>query len=79
MNEARDAARSPEHARPSSRQRQEVTVPSACRTCGIVLKTADRIYCPDCIAVFKQERTDKLVSAARSVLAEMRSGGPVPG
>jgi hypothetical protein len=37
-----------------------------------VLETSDRVYCPDCIPGFKRERTDKLVSAARSALAEMR-------
>jgi hypothetical protein len=51
---------------------------SACRTYGVVLQDADRIYCPDCIPGFKTERTEKLVAAARSVLAEMRSSDVDP-
>jgi hypothetical protein len=31
-------------------------IPSACRTCGVVLEDAERVYCPDCIHVFKAER-----------------------
>jgi CRISPR-associated endonuclease Cas1 len=50
----------------------------ACRTCGVVVEDADRIHCPDCIPDFKTERTEKLVAAARSVLAEMRSSDVDP-
>jgi hypothetical protein len=46
--------------------------PSACRSCGVVLSDAERAYCSDCVPQFKAERTKKLVSAARLVLAEMR-------
>jgi hypothetical protein len=53
--------------------KRSVTVPSACRACGVVLETADRVYCPDCVPGFKLERTEKLVRAARSALKEMRS------
>lgn len=48
-------------------------VPSACRSCGVILSEPERVYCPECIPAFKAERTEKLVSAARSVLADMRA------
>lgn len=50
--------------------RGPATLPSACRTCGIALDTPDRMYCIDCLPEFKADRTQKLVTAARSVLAE---------
>jgi hypothetical protein len=58
--------------RRAGRTDRRVTVPSACRECGVLLETSERVYCPDCLPGFKRERTEKLVSAARSVLAEMR-------
>lgn len=58
--------------------RRRTTPPSACRTCGVVLETSDRMYCPDCVPGFKQERTQKLVIAARSVLEEMRASDHDP-
>jgi CRISPR-associated endonuclease Cas1 len=47
--------------------------PNACRECGVILNDPDRQYCDDCLPTFKDERTKRLVSAARSTLAEMRS------
>jgi len=58
--------------RTGAAQQKTRPIPSACRACGVVLEDADRIYCPDCIPGFKADRTARLVSAARSVLAEMR-------
>lgn len=54
------------------------TIRSACRTCGVILGATDRIYCPECVPGFKEERTKKLVSAARAVLAEMRGSANDP-
>ena len=48
-------------------------VPNACRECGLVLDDRDRQYCDDCLPRFKDERTAKLVEAARAVLGEMRA------
>jgi hypothetical protein len=52
--------------------------PSACRECGIVLSDPERQYCRDCLPTFKDQRTDKLVRAARQVLAEMRASADDP-
>lgn len=53
-------------------------VPSACRECGVVLSDPERQYCGDCLPKFKDQRTDKLVRAARQVLAEMRAAADDP-
>lgn len=53
-------------------------VSSACRECGVVLTNPDRQYCRECLPKFKDERTDKLVRAARGVLAEMRTSADDP-
>jgi CRISPR-associated endonuclease Cas1 len=53
-------------------------IPSACRECGVVLSDPERQYCRDCLPKFKDQRTDKLVRAARHVLAEMRASANDP-
>lgn len=64
--------------RTGAAQQKARPIPSACRRCGVVLEDAERVYCPDCIRAFKEDRTARLVSAARSVLAEMRSSDRDP-
>jgi hypothetical protein len=54
------------------------TVPNACRECGLVLVDPDRLYCDECLPTFKDQRTAKLVGAARAVLAEMRASSGDP-
>ncbi len=53
-------------------------VPSACQECGIVLSNPERQYCRDCLPKFKDQRTIKLVRAARQVLTEMRATADDP-
>ncbi len=53
-------------------------VPSACRECGVVLIDPERQYCRDCLPKFKDQHTDRLVRAARQVLAEMRASADDP-
>jgi CRISPR-associated endonuclease Cas1 len=53
-------------------------IPSACRECGVVLNDPERQYCRDCLPKFKEQHTDKLVKAARQVLAEMRASADDP-
>ena len=53
-------------------------IPSACRECGVVLDDPSRQYCQHCLPRFKDQRTDKLVHAARQVLAEMRTSANDP-
>jgi hypothetical protein len=48
-------------------------VPNACRQCGLILIGYERQYCEDCLPKFKDQRTEKLVGAARAALAEMRA------
>ncbi len=50
----------------------------ACRMCGVVLDRSDRVFCADCLPIFKAERTAKLVEGARSVLAKMRGSEADP-
>jgi hypothetical protein len=57
-------------AKAASRPRR---VPNACRECGLILDGYERQYCGDCLPTFKDQRTEKLVGAARAVLAEMRA------
>jgi hypothetical protein len=52
-------------------------VPNACRECGLILDS-DRVYCEECLPSFKDHRTEKLVGAARGVLAEMRASANDP-
>jgi len=53
-------------ARGSSRSSSRVkSIPSACRSCGVVLDTSDRAYCPDCVPAFEAERTAMLAKAAK--------------
>jgi CRISPR-associated protein Cas1 len=61
-------------SRGSSRSSSRVkTMPSACRSCGVVLDTSDRAYCPDCVPAFEAERTATLVRAAKENLSAMRA------
>jgi len=53
-------------------------LPSACRSCGVVLDGPDRVYCPDCLPEFKAERSAKLATAAKGVLSEMRASARDP-
>jgi CRISPR-associated endonuclease Cas1 len=53
-------------------------VPNACRECGVVLSDPKRQYCRVCLPNFKDQRTGKLIEAARSVLAEMRASPDDP-
>jgi hypothetical protein len=53
-------------------------VASVCRFCGDALGMSDRAYCDGCLPRFKEERTDSLVTAARSTLAEMRASDQDP-
>jgi hypothetical protein len=48
-------------------------VPNACRQCGLILDGYERQYCGDCLPKFKEQRTEKLVGAARAVLVAMRA------
>jgi CRISP-associated protein Cas1 len=48
-------------------------IAAACRECGVVLNRTGRVYCDDCLPAFKDERTGKLVNAARDVLTKMRA------
>jgi len=52
--------------------------PSSCRECGVALSSIDRQYCDECLPRFKDERTGRLVAAAREVLAEMRASSDDP-
>lgn len=52
--------------------------PSACRDCGVVLSDPERQYCRNCLPKLKDQRTAKLVRAARRVLAEMRASADDP-
>jgi hypothetical protein len=53
-------------------------IPSACRECGVVLRDPERQYCRDCLPKFKDERTGKLVGAARLLVAQMRASADDP-
>jgi len=53
-------------------------IAAACRECGVVLDRADRVYCVDCLPRFKNERTARLVVAARNVLTQMRASEADP-
>lgn len=48
-------------------------VPNACRECGLILDDRERQYCEECLPLFKNQRTEKLVGVARAVLGEMRT------
>lgn len=66
-------------ARRSTRaSRKPSKVSSACRECGVVLSDPERQYCRDCLPKLKDQRTAKLVRAARQVLAEMRASADDP-
>jgi hypothetical protein len=65
-------------ARRSAKAPSALKIPSACRECGVVLSNAERQYCRDCLPKFKDERTGKLVDAARRVLSEMRASHDDP-
>lgn len=58
--------------RAAPNQTRSRRIPSACRSCGVVLTKEGRRYCPDCLPQFERDRTDKLAAAGRSVLVEMR-------
>ncbi len=57
-------------------------VPNACRVCGVVLSIDERGHarriCGDCLPAFREERTDKLVRAAKGNLAKMRASKDTP-
>jgi len=54
------------------------SVASACRECGVVLEEPERQYCQDCVPTLNRERTRKLLTAGRNVLAEMRASPDDP-
>jgi hypothetical protein len=62
----------------SKHRRRSTAIPSACRSCGVVLENREREYCDECLPGFQQERAEKLVKAARTVLAEMRASPDDP-
>ena len=53
-------------------------VPNACRQCGLILDGYERQHCGDCLPKFKEQRTEKLVGAARVVLSQMRASPEDP-
>jgi CRISPR-associated endonuclease Cas1 len=63
---------------PASSSARPRRVKGACRECGVLLEENDRARCERCLQKFEDERTDKLVSAARRVLADMRSSREDP-
>lgn len=65
-------------ARAAAKASAPSKVPSACRECGVLLSDPERQYCRDCLPTFKVRRTEKLVDAARQVLAEMRASADDP-
>lgn len=64
--------------RRSTRTAKPRRIPNACRYCGLILEDQSRQYCKDCLPSFKDQRTAKLVGAARVALAGMRSSPDDP-
>jgi uncharacterized Zn finger protein (UPF0148 family) len=75
---ARGKGRATLGRRASRRHRGAASVAGACRECGAPLEEAGRAYCQACLPTFKAERTERLVAAARRVMAEMRASPDDP-
>lgn len=64
--------------RGSSRERSRPkSMPSACRSCGVMLSIDERGHarkiCDECLPAFEHDRTDKLVKGAKGNLLRMRA------
>jgi CRISPR-associated endonuclease Cas1 len=59
--------------RASARSKGPSRLPSACRLCGLLLDNPYRAICDDCLPNYGREQTEKLASAGKAVLAQMRA------
>jgi CRISPR-associated protein Cas1 len=51
---------------------------SPCRMCGVMLEDSERAICDECLPTYAAERTEKLATAGKEVLARMRASTDDP-
>ncbi len=56
----------------------KVSVPPACRNCGMVLDDTSRLYCDACLPGYQQAQATAFSDAGRVTLAELRAVGKDP-
>ncbi|MEX0983921.1 MAG: CRISPR-associated endonuclease Cas1 [Actinomycetota bacterium] len=63
-------------ARPNSMRGRRVR--SACRRCGSLLTSPDRMICDSCLPAYEAEKTETIAAAGRRTLAAMRASDDDP-
>ncbi len=74
----RSAGRNQQRRRKPVQRRSAARVPSACRTCGVVLDDPGRTHCNDCLPDFRTEQQADFADAGPKALAQLRRAAADP-
>jgi predicted Zn-ribbon and HTH transcriptional regulator len=74
----RSAGRDSVRVKPKREKQRELTVPQACKACGVVLKRQDRDHCGDCMPEELRASAMAFRVAERARLEVMRGAGEDP-
>lgn len=74
----RSAGRDGVRTQARTHPREKLTLPTACKGCGVILEDRNLTYCPECLTEFKPEQDRANIAAGTAKLTALRTAGMDP-